>query len=111
MKVSDSVRASDIFAYYSGFSVPRGGMHGYFNSIIRCALSHGVFIRTRCPLGELLRCAVRAVAAERAGGGSDSSEAALIGGRWPEALSTARFISPPNSLFLSTYLPLSLLVP
>ncbi|EOD14872.1 hypothetical protein EMIHUDRAFT_448259 [Emiliania huxleyi CCMP1516] len=29
---------------------------------------------------------------ERAGGGSDSSEAALIGGRWPEALSTARAI-------------------
>ena len=40
---------------------------------------------------------------ERAGGGSDSSEAALIGGRWPEALSTARFISPPNSASLPSH--------
>ena len=39
---------------YSGFSVPRGGMHGYFHSIIRCALSHGVVIRTCCPVDEIL---------------------------------------------------------
>ena len=39
---------------YSGISVPRGGMHGYFHSIIRCAIAHGAVIRTCCPVDEII---------------------------------------------------------
>ena len=39
---------------YGGLSVPRGGMHGYFHSIIRCALAHGVVVRTCCPVEEII---------------------------------------------------------
>ncbi len=39
---------------YSGISVPQGGMHGYFHSIIRCALAHGVVVRTCCPVDEII---------------------------------------------------------
>ena len=39
---------------YSGLSVPRGGMHGYFHSIIRCAIAHGVVVRTCCPVDEII---------------------------------------------------------
>ncbi len=39
---------------YSGLSVPRGGMHGYFHSIIRCAIAHGAVIRTCCPVDEII---------------------------------------------------------
>ncbi len=39
---------------YGGISVPRGGMHGYFHSIIRCALAHGVVVRTCCPVDEII---------------------------------------------------------
>jgi phytoene dehydrogenase-like protein len=39
---------------YSGVSVPRGGMHGYFHSIIRCALAHGAVVRTCCPVDEII---------------------------------------------------------
>ena len=39
---------------YSGLSVPRGGMHGYFHSMIRCAIAHGVVIRTCCPVEEII---------------------------------------------------------
>ena len=39
---------------YSGVSVPRGGMHGYFHSIIRCAIAHGVVVRTCCPVDEII---------------------------------------------------------
>ena len=39
---------------YSGTSVPRGGMHGYFHSIIRCALAHGAVVRTCCPVDEII---------------------------------------------------------
>ena len=39
---------------YSGLSVPRGGMHGYFHSIIRCAIAHGVVVRTCCPVEEII---------------------------------------------------------
>ena len=39
---------------YGGISVPRGGMHGYFHSIIRCALAHGAVVRTCCPVDEII---------------------------------------------------------
>jgi phytoene dehydrogenase-like protein len=39
---------------YSQISVPRGGMHGYFHSIIRCAIAHGAVIRTCCPVEEII---------------------------------------------------------
>lgn len=39
---------------YSGISVPRGGMHGYFHSIIRCAIAHGAVVRTCCPVDEII---------------------------------------------------------
>ncbi len=47
--------ASDItLTLYSGLSVPRGGMHGYFHSIVRCAIAHGVVVRTCCPVDEII---------------------------------------------------------
>jgi phytoene dehydrogenase-like protein len=39
---------------YSQISVPRGGMHGYFHSIIRCAIAHGAVVRTCCPVEEII---------------------------------------------------------
>jgi phytoene dehydrogenase-like protein len=39
---------------YSGISVPQGGMHSYYHSIIRCALAHGAVIRTCCPVDEII---------------------------------------------------------
>ncbi len=46
---------SDItLTLYSGTSVPRGGMHGYFHSIIRCAIAHGAVVRTCCPVDEII---------------------------------------------------------
>jgi len=39
---------------YSGVSVPRGGMHGYFHSIMRCAVAHGAVARTCCPVDEII---------------------------------------------------------
>ncbi|MEE9400732.1 MAG: NAD(P)/FAD-dependent oxidoreductase [Dehalococcoidia bacterium] len=39
---------------YSGISVPRGGMHGYFHSIMRCAIAHGTVVRTCCPVDEII---------------------------------------------------------
>jgi len=39
---------------YGQASVPRGGMHGYFHSIIRCALAHGAVVRTCCPVDEII---------------------------------------------------------
>src|SRR4030043_873039 len=39
---------------YGGIGVPRGGMHGYFHSIIRCAIAHGAVIRTCCPVDEII---------------------------------------------------------
>lgn len=35
-------------------SVPRGTMHGYFHSIFRCAVDHGVVMRTCCPVDEII---------------------------------------------------------
>jgi len=34
--------------------IPRGCMHGYFHSIFRCAVSHGVVFRTCCPVDEII---------------------------------------------------------
>jgi phytoene dehydrogenase-like protein len=39
---------------YGGISVPRGGMHDYFHSIIRCAIAHGAVVRTCCPVDEII---------------------------------------------------------
>ena len=39
---------------YGGISVPRGGMHGYFHSMIRCAIAQGAVIRTCCPVDEII---------------------------------------------------------
>lgn len=35
-------------------SIPRGGLHGYFHSILRCAIDHGAVIRTCCPVEEII---------------------------------------------------------
>ncbi len=33
---------------------PRGGMHGYFHALFRCAVAHGVVFRTCCPVEEII---------------------------------------------------------
>ncbi len=35
-------------------SYPRGGMHGYFHSIHRCAVHQGVVVRTQSPVDEII---------------------------------------------------------
>ncbi len=35
-------------------STPRGGLHGYFHAIHRCAVHHGAVIRTQCPVDEII---------------------------------------------------------
>ncbi|MBW2291535.1 MAG: NAD(P)/FAD-dependent oxidoreductase [Deltaproteobacteria bacterium] len=35
-------------------SLPRGGLHGYFHSILRAAVYHGATLRTSCPVDEIL---------------------------------------------------------
>ena len=35
-------------------SIPRGGVHGYFHAIHRCAVAHGAVIRTLCPVDEII---------------------------------------------------------
>ncbi|MCK4242782.1 MAG: NAD(P)/FAD-dependent oxidoreductase, partial [Dehalococcoidia bacterium] len=45
----------------TGASVPKGGMHAYFHSIIRCAIAHGVVVRTCCPVDEIIIREGRAV--------------------------------------------------
>jgi len=42
-------------------SVPRGTMHGYFHAIFRCAVDHGVIMRTCCPVDEIIVSNGRAV--------------------------------------------------
>ena len=42
-------------------SVPRATMHGYFHSIFRCAVDHGVVMRTCCPVDEIIVSNGRAV--------------------------------------------------
>ena len=46
---------------YSGGGPPRGGMHAYFHSIIRCAIAHGAVFRTCCPVDEIIISNDRAV--------------------------------------------------
>jgi len=46
---------------YTGANPPRGGMHAYFHSIIRCAMAHGAVIRTCCPVDEIIIREGRAV--------------------------------------------------
>jgi len=55
-------------------SIPRGGLHGYFHAIHRCAVNHGAVIRTMCPVDEILVDDGRAV-------GVRLREDAAIGGR------------------------------
>ncbi len=35
-------------------STPRGGLHGYFHAIHRCAVHHGAVVRTNCPVDEII---------------------------------------------------------
>jgi phytoene dehydrogenase-like protein len=35
-------------------SVPRGGLHGYFHSVHRCAVAHGAVVRTMCAVEEII---------------------------------------------------------
>ena len=46
---------------YTGINPPRGGMHAYMHSIIRCAMAHGAVIRTCCPVDEIIIHQGRAV--------------------------------------------------
>jgi len=39
---------------YTRMAVPRGGMHDYFHSVMRCAIAHGAVIRTCCPVDEIM---------------------------------------------------------
>jgi phytoene dehydrogenase-like protein len=45
----------------TGASVPKGGMHAYYHSIIRCAIAHGAVVRTCCPVDEIIIREGRAV--------------------------------------------------
>ena len=38
----------------AGVSPPRGGMHHYAHSIVRCALAHGARVLTCCPVEEII---------------------------------------------------------
>jgi len=44
-------------------SIPRGGLHGYFHAIHRCAVAHGVVVRTSSPVEEIIVEDGRAVGA------------------------------------------------
>ena len=55
-------------------SLPRGGLHGYFHAIHRCAVSHGAVVRTTCPVDEIIVDDGRAV-------GVRLRENAALGGR------------------------------
>lgn len=46
-----------------GSSIPRGGLHGYFHAIHRCAVAHGAVVRTCCPVDEIIVQDGRAVGA------------------------------------------------
>lgn len=35
-------------------SLPRGGLHGYFHAIHRCAVYHGAVVRTMCPVEKII---------------------------------------------------------
>lgn len=55
-------------------SIPRGGLHGYFHAIHRCAVHHGAVVRTMCPVEEIIVEDGRAV-------GVRLRENAAMGGR------------------------------
>ena len=55
-------------------SLPRGGLHGYFHAIHRCAVAHGAVVRTCCPVDEIIVDDGRAV-------GIRLRETAALGGR------------------------------
>ncbi|MFO8010124.1 MAG: NAD(P)/FAD-dependent oxidoreductase [Dehalococcoidia bacterium] len=55
-------------------SVPRGGLHGYFHAIHRCAVHHGAVVRTMCGVEEIIVEDGRAV-------GVRLRENAAVGGR------------------------------
>ena len=40
--------------HYAQITPPRGGMHAFFHSIIRCAIAHGAVFRTCCPVDEII---------------------------------------------------------
>jgi len=42
------------FAYIDRAVGPRGGMHGYYHALIRCAVAHGTVLRTCCPVKEII---------------------------------------------------------
>ena len=33
---------------------PRGNIHGYYHSLLRCAIAHGAVVRTCCPVDEII---------------------------------------------------------
>jgi len=47
-----SLGGSLLFSHSGGS--PRGGMHTYAHSIIRCAISHGARVLTNCPVEEII---------------------------------------------------------
>ncbi len=55
-------------------STPRGGLHGYFHAIHRCAVHHGAIVRTMCGVDEIIIEDGRAV-------GIRLRENAAMGGR------------------------------
>ena len=46
--------ASVLLLLFPQVNTPIGGMHGYFHSIFRCAIAHGVTIRTTSPVDEII---------------------------------------------------------
>ncbi len=53
--------AGVLLTFISALSIPRGGMHGYFHAIFRCAIDHGTVFRTCCPVEEIIVSNGRAV--------------------------------------------------
>ena len=43
-----------MLTFVSALSIPRGGMHGYFHSIFRCAVAHGTVFRSACPVEKII---------------------------------------------------------
>ena len=56
-----ALRCNITLTLYGGVSSPRGGMHGYFHAVMRCALAHGIIVRTCCPVDEIIISNGRAV--------------------------------------------------
>jgi len=43
-----------MLTFVSALSIPRGGMHGYFHSIFRCAVAHGAVFKSACPVEKII---------------------------------------------------------